>query len=268
MNKEAQRVMVTDDYSIFKRLEGNRTVLEPRVNKILNSIKRVGYIVNPLIVNEKYEVIDGQGRLEALKKLGYPVYYIVNDGIGLDECISMNINQANWSLLDYIACYADVGNESYKYLLDLMNEFGSTFRSVVIFYAATTKIYKEQNKVKSGEFTCSKEDYEQAKEVLTWLAQFTPIFRKMGGHTEYYYMSLMFCYSDDEVDNARLIKKLFDLQAGLMPVVTIHQALEQIECAYNDRSRNKVYIKTNYQKKLDEKMKWYHSRYGYKYKNN
>ena len=76
----------TTDYSLFKRLEGNRNVLEIRVKRITASIKKVGWIQNPVIVNEKMEVIEGQGRLEALKRLGMPVDYIIVPGIGLDEC--------------------------------------------------------------------------------------------------------------------------------------------------------------------------------------
>ena len=100
------KVLVTNDYDMFKRLEGNRSVTELRVKKISNSIKTVGYVMNPIIVNERFEVIDGQGRLEVLRRLELPVYYIVVNGIGRKECIAMNINQTNWSLYDYIQSYA------------------------------------------------------------------------------------------------------------------------------------------------------------------
>ena len=59
----------TNKYEIFKQLKGNREVSPKRISKIINSIKEVGYIINPIIVNEKMEVIDGQGRLEALRIL-------------------------------------------------------------------------------------------------------------------------------------------------------------------------------------------------------
>lgn len=66
------KVYVTDKYSIFRRLSGNRDVKEARVKKIMRSIEKVGYIPNPIIVNENMEVVDGQGRLEAVKRLGLP----------------------------------------------------------------------------------------------------------------------------------------------------------------------------------------------------
>jgi len=259
------KVMVTNDYDMFKRLEGNRNVTELRVKKITNSIKDVGYVMNPIIVNEKNEVIDGQGRLETLRRLELPVYYIVVEGIGRKECIAMNINQTNWRLYDYIHSYAEIGIVSYVYLLDAVKAFQKSFRLPVILNAITGKIDCSSKAVREGRFICSREEYERGKEILSWLMQFTPIIERVKGHTEFYYMALNFCYSDPEVDNARLYSKMSTLQASLIPVTTIQQAFEQIEDAYNDHARNKVYIKTNYRKYLDGKFAWYEVLHSDKY---
>lgn len=116
-------ILQTMDYSKFKKLKGNRNVDPVRVQRIIQSIKKVGYITSPLIVNEDLEVIDGQGRLEALRILGLPVEYIVHENIGIDECISMNINQINWVDRDYIYSYADRNYKSYILLKNLMEKY-------------------------------------------------------------------------------------------------------------------------------------------------
>lgn len=56
----------TNNYDQFKRLVGNREVNPKRVKTIKKSVEEIGYIPNPIIVNENMEVIDGQGRLQAL----------------------------------------------------------------------------------------------------------------------------------------------------------------------------------------------------------
>ena len=66
-------VKSTTKYKIFKKLLANREVTQTRVNNIIDSIQRVGYVTSPIIVNEKMEIIDGQGRLEALQELNLPV---------------------------------------------------------------------------------------------------------------------------------------------------------------------------------------------------
>ena len=103
----------TRNYEIFKKLQGNRAVQEDRIKNIINSINEVGYIKSPIVVNEKREVIDGQGRLEAAERLNLPIHYIIVPGIGIEECRAMNINQKSWGLTDYIKSYADMGQESF-----------------------------------------------------------------------------------------------------------------------------------------------------------
>ena len=125
MEKE---VFKTNDYSKFTKLNGNRRVDEARVLKIISSIEKVGYITSPIIVNEKMEVIDGQGRLEALKRLELPVEYIIQQGIGIEECIAMNIHQVNWKDRDYIESYANRGFESYRFLKELLDKYKETFK--------------------------------------------------------------------------------------------------------------------------------------------
>lgn len=101
-----KKIQSTTNYAMFKTLDGNRSVKDHRVDKIVQSIVDVGYITNPIIVNEKMEVIDGQGRLAALERLCLPVEYLVHEGIGIKECRSMNIHQSNWTDYDYVSSYA------------------------------------------------------------------------------------------------------------------------------------------------------------------
>lgn len=53
--KVAYNVYTTNDYSIFKRLPGNRDIPESRISKIVESIQSIGWVHNPIIVNEKWK---------------------------------------------------------------------------------------------------------------------------------------------------------------------------------------------------------------------
>lgn len=259
------KVFETTEYNRFKRLDGNRAVAEGRVRKIISSIRKVGYITSPIVVNEKMQVIDGQGRLEALKRLSLPVHYIIVPNIGIEECIAMNINQTNWTLIDYIESHAETGNVSYMYLRNLLLAYGKKFQNKVIFYTVTGKLENSSSEIKNGTFQCTVEDYSRAQNILSWLADFTPIISRVDGHSEFYYVALAFCFEDPEIDIERLETKMFQLQANLIPVTNMLQALEQIENVYNNRAQKKVYIKTNYRKAMDNKYSWYNKRYGDRY---
>ena len=54
--KVVGQIYQTDDYDIFKKLDGNRDA--GNVTAILNSIDEVGYVLSPILVNEDYEVIE------------------------------------------------------------------------------------------------------------------------------------------------------------------------------------------------------------------
>lgn len=95
---EGYKVYTTTNYDIFNRLMGNRDTTS--VKRIIESIQKIGYVDNPLIVNEKLEIIDGQNRLEAFRMLGYEVPFHIVEGIGIAEARQMNIGRGNWKPID------------------------------------------------------------------------------------------------------------------------------------------------------------------------
>ena len=105
------RIFTTTEYDLFKRLKGNRDVTNKRVAIIKESISSIGYVSNPVIVNENYEVIDGQGRVRALMELGLPVEYRIITGLGIDDCRAMNLKPTGWSINDFVKSYAEYGNK-------------------------------------------------------------------------------------------------------------------------------------------------------------
>ncbi len=161
MDTIINKVHLTDEYGKFKKLQGNRAVDEMRVAKIRESVDKVGFVNGPIIVNERLEVIDGQGRLELCKQNSIPIPYIVIDGIGIDECISMNINQSNWKTTDYIKAYADLGRPDYirlqKFLeANYKRECGLKHNLSTLYWAAFhTNLRNNDTRIKDGTLTFS-----------------------------------------------------------------------------------------------------------------
>ena len=258
--KTATEIFATNEYSMFKYLNGNRDVSEDRVRSIMKSIDKVGYIMNPIIVNEKNEVIDGQGRLEALKRLSLPVHYIIVPGSGINECIAMNIDQKNWKIEDYIKSYTDVGNSSYIRLSQLIVKYGDYLKLRTILAVAYGRECS-YSIVKSGEFTLEPEQMREVMDILDYLKKVAYIFSQVGGRIESYYTALIFCYKYNGIDNQLMLEKLNNNRAELIPVSKTDQAFDVIEAIYNKRLRSKIYIKTEYKKAMDEKYFWYGSKH-------
>ncbi len=66
--KEVNKVYQTSDLSIFKQIEGNRVPNLQHIKRLADSIRVYGMKCNPILVNERMEVIDGQHRLMAAKE--------------------------------------------------------------------------------------------------------------------------------------------------------------------------------------------------------
>lgn len=74
--KIVNQVNQTNDYNLFKSLKGNRNVNKLHVQRLKESFKG-DYLMSPIIVNQNYEIIDGQHRFNAAKDLSLPVNFII-----------------------------------------------------------------------------------------------------------------------------------------------------------------------------------------------
>lgn len=114
-------VYETDDYSIFKKLPANRDLIAKRLKRLIESFSEKE-ILNPIVVNGKYEIIDGQGRFEAKKSLGLPIQFVIDEDADIDDCRRMNAYNAPWNIKDYAKSLADDGNDNCRRLLDCCSE--------------------------------------------------------------------------------------------------------------------------------------------------
>lgn len=105
-------IMKTNNYDLFKIVKGNRRVNQANYSKIIKSMKEEQLII-PIVVNEKYEIIDGQHRFMASKDLGKPIYYFVVNGYGIEQVKRANIASSNWKKEDYLAMFISEDNANY-----------------------------------------------------------------------------------------------------------------------------------------------------------
>lgn len=253
----------TNNYEQFKRLIGNREVNPKRVKTIKKSIEEIGYIPNPIVVNENMEVIDGQGRLQALKELGLPVEYIIKNGVGIKECLFMNINQERWKLIDYINSYAELGNQSYKMFKDLIelypiysvNTIGSAIKGVMTITSTN---------VRKGELEVSINEYENAIMTLNYINRFIPTIKYLKGKPTNFFQALVFVYNIEEVDKERLVNQVLNNVSDMLPFHDTNGAIQSIEEIYNKQLglKSRVYIFSEFRKQLQERASRKHRGVG------
>lgn len=115
MKDELSKVKVfqTLNYAQFKDLKGNRPPKPTHVKRLKESILEYGDLGTPTIVNEKLEMIDGQHLKRAREELKIPVLYIIKPGFGLKEIHVHNQNRKNWTMIEFMHCYADLEMKHY-----------------------------------------------------------------------------------------------------------------------------------------------------------
>lgn len=235
---------VSTEYDKFKELPGNRPVEERRVKKLMESLIKTGYRESqPVIINKFGQKVDGQARIEACKRLGIPFIYEVDPDAGILECININNTSTSWKMENYVRAYVENGYEPYSYLQLLMKEFSKDFGFKTISAAFTgsfaggggdTRIIKN-GKLKGGEI-----EYVKARRSLSWLKDYSSIIKRIGGQVSYWHSALLFCFSRDEIDIARLWDTFYRNQSNLYPVSTVMQALALINIYYNKKKRNGI----------------------------
>ena len=232
--EKSYNVYVTKDYSIFKRLTGNRDIPESRISKIVESIQTIGWVRNPIIVNEKMEVIDGQGRLTALQRLKLPVEYIIAEGAGNKECIYMNMNMVNWKLPDFIKSYAEQGNENYQRLLSLMERYANG--NLDIISTAVYRVSKSKHReIKQGILQLTEDQYRAAVPRLEYIKPLLDTLdsKKLPGSIVTLMQTLIYYYDYPEVDKERLAYSVEKYIYNATPWVLNTDCEREVENAYN-----------------------------------
>jgi hypothetical protein len=104
------KVALTKNYKLFKFLDNNRDPNQKIFSKLLKSIAENGIQI-PVVVNKDFQIIDGQHRFWALKKLGYKIPYIISKTWKEDKhTIEINNTGSKWSAMDFANYAAESGN--------------------------------------------------------------------------------------------------------------------------------------------------------------
>lgn len=234
MKDEAKTYYVTTNYAQFHRLKGNRDVKRIQKNKLIKSISEIGFITNPIIVNENMEVIDGQGRLSALQELRLPVPYIIEPGIGEKECKHLNINQTNWKYVDYIQGYAETGDKNYVYLMVLMNKH-RWISPPAIAAAAKGMTSDAVKSVKNGTYYLSEDEFTETETTLDFISDCEIALRQIEGDMTTKVLALNWVLKNTNADWERIKKVLTENSTVFRPVVRhrVSLFLEDLSKYYN-----------------------------------
>lgn len=250
--QEVNKVYRTSDLTIFKKIDGNRVPNIQHIKRLADSIRVYGMKCNPILVNERMEVIDGQHRLMAAKEASSFVYYIIVDGYSLDEVHTLNLNQKNWTKKDFMDGYANMGIESYIKLRDFVNKNDDfTFTDCIALCQNTSssstkmlahKMNRTINQVEvfeEGTWLCG--DINIAEE---WANKIRMIkFYYAGYNRSTFVTTMITLLMKDIFDFNEFMHKLRLQPTALVDCANRDQYRTLIEDIYNYKSRNKINLR-------------------------
>lgn len=229
-------VLSTLNYGLFKLMRGNRVVNDTQVNRLVASMKRK-YIPVPIIVNGKYEIIDGQHRLAACRVLGLPIYYIKGENYDLNDVQQINSASKNWTPIDHAQSYATLGNKDYQTYLDFVEEYGFEKKIAVAMLAGQIS---EQRGVhsdfKNGLFKVKSLAY--AKSCADKLYQIAPFYK--GFKRRSFAIAMMHLFQNKQYNHKQFLEKLQYNSQKMVDCTSYDQYIHLIEGIYNWRSQDKV----------------------------
>ena len=142
------------DYTKFKIIDGNRNINKTHVNNLIKSIEHNNLLhLRPIIVDEDYYILDGQHRFLAAQKLEKEFYFIKCTSESYKELITLNRNQKNWTLDDFINFYAvKFKNENYIKLIDLKEKHSLSLACTFLYLQYNIKKKKNREEFENGNF--------------------------------------------------------------------------------------------------------------------
>lgn len=145
-----KKIQKTENYDLFKRILGNRTINKAQVGRLQESFGNHPELTEavPIIVNDKMEIIDGQHRFRALKNLKLPIYYFKMKGMGLSSIQIINSATKNWTPLDYAKSFHEKGIKSYTTYLQFKRKYKFSHSILVLYLSGVSRSAKVNTKTR------------------------------------------------------------------------------------------------------------------------
>jgi hypothetical protein len=227
-------VLKTNDYSRFKSRDGNRSLNELHLKRLTQSVMQNDLLhANPILVNEKYEIIDGQHRFNVCRQLQKPVHYVQVKGLGLSEIQILNANSKNWKLEDYIDGYCQMNLPEYCYLKNIMKKSELGITSILTLFVSGTTSMNAMENLKNGTLKLSNKN--RGLQILEWIKDWTHYYPSAYRRT--FIVALVQLYNVKGYSHDKMMQKIKYQSTKLVDCTNGRTYVALLEEIYNFKER-------------------------------
>ena len=151
-------IYVTSDSSKFKINALNRDVNHKHVMEIVDSIKDTGVVVMPIIVDRKFNILDGHHRLAAISHMNnnganIKIPYIIKEDIeSVKALITMNAVSKTYGTKEFIDLYAKAQDGQSRKLVEIADDINESPVTLLSIISCGSDVARNKEKIKNDEF--------------------------------------------------------------------------------------------------------------------
>lgn len=237
MVKDINQVHTTTDYFLFKSIEGNRNKSLLHINRLKKSMSE-NYLFTIIIVNEKYEIIDGQHRFDVIQELKLPLNYIVCKGYGLNEVHILNQNSKTWTSDDYLDGYCKLGYKDYLKYKEFKELYGIGHYECM-WLLNGSQLSNPTQVFFTGDFKIK--NYNEACKIIEKIMLVEPYYEEWKRRS--FIFAMLQLFKNPNFELTEFLQKLKLQPTALSNCSTTNQYVSLIEEIYNYRRREKVNLR-------------------------
>jgi len=237
------KIYIATDYSEFVLSEFNRN--PGHYKKVMESIKENDYTqFQPILVNRKMEIVDGQNRFLACKELGLPIHFIVSQDINIYAAADINQASKNWNAMDYARHYSTRGRESYTRLLDLIHKYDQRISVVQSFGKLSDGVRSHSDSIKKGKFEFKDDiDVDAFFEHMLVFDEFYPFSKR-----EKFVKAMLALYLHEDYEPAKMENKVKYNSGIVKEQPRVDMMTEELLKLYNYKSRKPILLGKKYKR--------------------
>jgi hypothetical protein len=227
-------IETTTDYAQFNTMDANREVNRGHVETLKRAIEEIGDLTasQPILVNENFEIIDGQHRFTACSELGLPIHYTKVEGLGVSDARRLNIVHRGWEALDYAKSYAAQGDPNYVRFMQLVEDYGDALAyTTLVRFVFTLGTNSPFKKFRNGELAFDEQDDLVTRSKIEQYIELCGAFgvKSVRGLV----MGFITVSKNPDYDHKRMVKSAGHAQHLFRKYSNVDDNLRMLEDVYN-----------------------------------
>ena len=231
----------TNNYELFSFRDDNRHKIDnDHVERLKKSITENNLLEHsPIIVNEDYEILDGQHRFEACKRLGIYFYYTITK-LESSDILTLNVNK-KWTLEDYLNYYCKHNFPEYIKFNEFIKSKNLRITIGLAIVMGDGKISRKDFQDGNFKFLC-----EQSEENIDACFETIGLIEKLNGYSVYtktsrFWKPLLKMFNSEDFNKEKWMINLSKNISKFSPRARERDYYDLMIQVHNKNNSNKIY---------------------------